>query len=506
MRPGAPERSGAGDAPAPAARGQPRGPSEPPGPGGVRDPGPPAWLIRSAVGLTALLALARFFGLGSFGLWIDEAHTLHDALAPGDASTRYPLGYWATRASIALFGGRTDELVLRLSAAVFGALGLLAVAWAFHPALGRGRAWVAALLLASSSWHLYWSQSARAYTLAQTLSLLGAGFYLRGLLAGDRRSLLLGFLVAGSAAFAHPSAALLLPAWVLAPLALPVLRARLSVPPPRRLLAGVALLGGLALAGWGLKVYLDYQDSKQVVDWFGSWRHFVLSSGFYVTPWLSLGAALGVWCALRGRRPSEVLAALVVASVATSGLLLALLVRVSAQYVFVLLPWIALLATVPLGSLRGPARGAAYLALLVLPGLVDTGLYFGPRHGNRPRWREAFEHVFEHRAEHDLVFGMAAVVGQYYFDPGSVNLREQRDLVRLNPYTAREPARWSRRGRRTWFVLRREDLDDWPADERALFEELLEDECTLELELPVRFTPRDLSIEVWRREPWAAPR
>ena len=130
-------------------------------------------------------------------------------------------------------------------------------------------------------------------------------------------------------------------------------------------------------------------------------------------------------------------------------------------------------------------------------------LYFGPRHGDRPRWREAYAHVFEQRAPHDLVYGMAAVVGQYYLDPREGNLREHRDLVRLNSYTAFEPARWARRGRRTWFVVRREELADWPAADRTAFEALLAEECRRTLVLPVRWTPRDLSVEVFVREPWA---
>ena len=192
-----------------------------------------------------------------------------------------------------------------------------------------------------------------------------------------------------------------------------------------------------------------------------------------------------------------------VAALLLTALALAFFVRVSAQYLYMALPWVAALATAPLARRTG-ALSWLYLGLLVLPGLVDIGLYFGPRHGDRPRWREAYAHVFEERAPHDLVYGMAAVVGQYYLDPGSVNLREHRDLVRLNSYTAYEIGRWARRGRRTWFVVRREELGDWPADDRAAFEALLAEECRRTLVLPVRYTPRDLTVEVYVREPWAA--
>ena len=105
-----------------------------------------------------------------------------------------------------------------------------------------------------------------------------------------------------------------------------------------------------------------------------------------------------------------------VAALLLAALALAFFVRVSAQYLYMALPWIAALATAPI---RKRALSWLYLGLLVLPGLVEIGLYFGPRHGDRPRWREAYAHVFEQRAPHDLVYGMAAVVGQYYLDPGA---------------------------------------------------------------------------------------
>ena len=63
----------------------------------------------------------------------------------------------------------------------------------------------------------------------------------------------------------------------------------------------------------------------------------------------------------------------------------------------------------------------------------------------------------------------------------------------------------SRRGRRTWFVLRPEDLLMWDGEEREAFREMLERECELHLELPVAMTPRDLTVQVWLRDPIDAP-
>jgi hypothetical protein len=465
---------------------------------------PRAWAL--VLGLTAAFALLRLYDLGAWGLWVDEAHTLHDATSPGApplSGQQFPLGYLVVRLALELHGGAADEWVLRLPSALFGVLGILLTAWAFAPVVGRQRAAVAALLVAASGWHLYWSQTARAYTLMQDLSLLGAGLYLRGLARG-RPALVIGGLALGTLAiFAHPSAALLLPGWVLAPLVLPYLRVPLPKDPPRLALSVLGAVGLIVLGGWAIRVWIDYQDAKGGA----STRHFALTTGWYLGPLLALGAGVGGALAALRRRPFDLLIALVClvtlgAAVAASGYVL-----VAAQYVFCLLPWIAVLASVPFGpgaDGRATLRHA-WLALLVLPGLVDMGLYFGPRHGNRPRWREAYAHVWNERGPHDLVFGMAAPVGEYYLAPRRDVLRQHRALIRLDPYTNHLPPHWSRRGRTIWFVLRREDLAAWGAERRAAFLAMLDRECRLELELPVRWTPRDLTVQVWVREQDGVP-
>ena len=490
-------------APDPAAG--PGGP-EPPGAGPGGKGAGASWTLAGtlAVLLAAALAALRLYGLGDWSLWVDEAHTLHDARVPNVPFQNYPLGYLVTRAAIALRGGAVDEATLRLGPALLGVLGIPLTWWAFAPVVGRRRAAVAALVVAASGWHLYWSQTARAYTLMQDLSLLGAGLYLRGLGEGGHRGVIAGLVVGSLAVFAHPSGALLLPAWVLAPLLLPLLGARLPQAPPRGLLLGLGIAGVVVFGGWAVGVWRHYEIAKAGA----SLSHFVLTSGFYIGPVLAGAAALGALVALWTRRPIDVLAVLVCLTVGAASLAAATRVRVSAQYVFVLLPWIAVLATAPLeiGALRGRAvLRAAWVALLVLPGLVDCTLYFGWRHGNRPRWREAYAHVWNERAPNDLIFGMVAPVGEYYLSPRREVLRQHRSLVRLNHYTSLQPSHWMRRGRRIWFVIRHEDLGTWEPGPRAVLEAMLANECRLELELPVELTPRDLTVRVYVREPDGMP-
>ena len=447
------------------------------------------------------LALLRFLRLGDWGLWVDEAHTLHDSLVPeGLSFLDFPLGYMLTKGVVAIAGSAPDEWSLRLLPACFGALGLPLTYWAFRPFVGRRRALLAALLLGVSSWHLYWSQSARAYTLAQDLALIGGGLVTRGVLQGPPRRVLIGLGIAGLAVFAHPSAAFLLPVWVFGP----ALLQRLGVELPRKYsLAPLVLLaaaGLLVLGGWGASVWSNYVDAKAG----SSLLHFALSTGYYVTPFLVLGALLGACVAWVRRQPVDLLALAVCATVGGLGLCAAFFVRVTAQYVFVALPWIALLATAPL-DLRWVRERAwsrwALLVLLLLPAAVDSALYFGPRHGNRPRWGEAYAYVWGERGPDDLVVGMAAPVGEYYLAPGTRHLRSHRSMVRLNAYFRHIPAHWARQGRRIWYVVRREDLATWESDDRKQFIQMLETQCELEATFEVDYTPRDLDVLVYVREP-----
>jgi len=148
----------------------------------------------------------------------------------------------------------------------------------------------------------------------------------------------------------------------------------------------------------------------------------------------------------------------------------------------------------------------SFLWVVIVPvavvgyGAVDQALYFAVRHGDRPRWREAYELVGRERRGDDLVLGMAAPVGQYYLAPGSTDLRATRALVRLNAYSARVPAQWSRRERRTWFVVNAEDIRGWDAPARRDVERILAEECRAYAAFRVPWTPRDLDVLVYLRE------
>jgi 4-amino-4-deoxy-L-arabinose transferase-like glycosyltransferase len=392
---------------------------------------------------------------------------------------------------------------------VFGCAAIAAAAFSLRGFFGARASALAAFFVAASPWHLYWSQNARFYTLAQLLALLGGGALLSGLYRGATRRTALGLVGLGLAALTHPSAAFLLGALLVVPW---VARWLDWVPEEATrsrswdLLSAVGLVTIAVGSGWALRAWFKWEDRHGS----GSPLHFLKTAGYLFTPTLGIAFVAGVvrlgrWGRLReGFAPvTAVVVALAAAGVAS------LFARVSAQYVFVLQPWVAAcagLAFVPrVGeeeSRRARFRRAGLALLVALPALVEVGLYFSVRNGDRPQWREAYAHVLERRGPLDLVLGMEAPVAEYYLVPGAQSLRAWTAATWLDEFRSRLPLEWARYRRRTWFVVNPTQLDDWTqfpgsADNRTELIRILQEDCERVASFPVPYTPRNLDVHVY---------
>ncbi len=453
------------------------------------------WILAAAL----LVGLTRFLFLGRWSLWLDEAFTLADARH--GYVERNPLGYLLFEWFYALSDQRPDETWMRMPAALCGWLSILACTWSFRPFYGPRAAALAALFVACSGWHVYWSQNARFYTLAQLLALAGGGALLRGLSASSSFLTGAGLAALVLSPLAHPSAALLVGPLLLVPWFsrwLDYLPESLEGRRSWKMLSTVGFVGVLVGIGWALQVWSTWEKRQGVGDPF----HFAQACGYLITPTLGLAFAWGLMPALRSSRSfAPTLATLLALSAAG---LASFFVRVSAQYVFVVLPWLSVVAAVPFARVRAPSGRLrrwlqpALLGLVLLPGLLESVLYFGMRNGDRPRWREAYRYVFEHRGADDLVLGMEAPVAEYYLAPQSDDLRHWKTITWLDDYRARQALDWARYGRRVWYVVNEEQLQDWRPENRADVNRLLAEECELQASFTIPFTPRNLDVKVYR--------
>lgn len=459
-----------------------------------------------------VLGLARFWRLGEWSLWIDEALTWTDyyvGIEGGEIQN--PLGYHLVHWTVGLWGGLPDEFTLRVLPALAGFLAIAATAWAFRPLAGARASALAALFVAASSWQIYWSQTARFYTLAELVSLVGVGFYLRGFASARLVLALAGLGLTASAAAFHPSAALVLVPMLVAPW-IAARRTREPLGARARVLRGTwiaALVVGLAGAAWAHKALSYYLIQKGSRDPFelgaltARVAHLAKTSGFYFTPLLGAAAVVGVWLAWSRRTHAGMFAA----SVAAGGFALAAGIavvgaRMSAQYAFVFFPWVALLAALPAVELVHGSRALARAWTFVLTAVlaVNAALYFTVRRGERPPWREAYQFVWNRREAGDLVLGMEATVGEFYVAPWREDLRQPEHVQWLDRWRSRLPEHWARHSRRMWLVVNPEQFLDWDPADAADVQRFLREECRLVKCWPLYVESRDLSVWVYVRD------
>ncbi len=457
--------------------------------------------------LACVLGLLRFWRLGEWSLWIDEVYTVADWRFSLDRGQIWnPLGYRAIGWTAELLGEPIDELGLRLLPALCGLLCIPAAWWAFRRWIGDRRASLVALLLALSSWHLFWSQNARFYTMAMLVSLIGGGLALRGLHGGKRLPALLGTAVAASAAAFHPTAALIAAGLCVAPWLVHLRRCEV---PARFWRVGaamgiLAILAAVAGSHWLWTSLVNHLNAKGTEELTTGPVHLLLTCGYFFTPLLGTAALVGAIWSWRERDARGVLAAGISLGVLGGAIAVSGFVLMTAQYTYCVLPWVMAVAVMPLESVWARSKGgtlvAAWVCVLALPAAADSALYLTARGGERPRWRDAYTWIDERREPGDLVMGMGAPIGEFYLGEANAHPRRTRVVSPLGPWFPEVPRRWNRHGRAAWVVIRPQWLDAMKPDERRVLETWLENEFRLVQRFPVLMEGRDLELLVYWRE------
>lgn len=351
--------------------------------------------------VTVLAACVRFWNLGEWSLWIDEAHTWRDATMPLEAfftsdRAMYGLSFVGVRVLLALHWIGTSEWWLRLPFALAGIVSVPVMALAGRRLVGAWPALLASALLALDPWHEYWSQNARSYVLAFAFVALAAN-RAHAWIENQRTRDFVGAIAAivlGTAC--HSTAALQI-------FGLGAFLALRRVAPRDkhswlRMLAAAAVLA-VALP-WLVKHFAFFQD---FLDAKGqpSLLHFAQTTAYYFRPFVLLVAAAGLWLAGRdlGRERALLLGCLFVVPFLVLLDIGGLVVKVTARYAMCTLPivvWLAAYACVRLGklllagrTLQHQAAAAALPLLLAADYGVDLVAYHEVQHGQRAQWREA---------------------------------------------------------------------------------------------------------------------
>jgi len=449
--------------------------------------------------ITLLAIVLRFYKLGEWSFWIDEIFTVRRVQAHINVETIIDQ-WWQPSLSLILTGGvlhvlGVSEWSARLVSAVIGIISIPVLYFPIKRLFGPGVGLVAAVLLAVSPWHLYWSQNARFCTSLMLLYSLAFFAFFFGIERDRPRYILVFLLLLFLAQGERLIALLLVPVVVCYLLLLKIMP--FEKPPglrPRNLLlillpgivVGIHQVYSLVATGWFyLSHAIDVFVGKPIDDPF----RLLAFIGFNIgIPLMSLAFFGGIYLLLEKSR-----AGLFVFTSALVPLLLLVIVSpfifAKDRYVFITLPsWIILAAIAVKETLshfreRGIVLAIGVLVLL----LADAGganlLYYQINRGNRRDWKGAFALIQERRAENDIIVSTRPELGTYYLG------QEVRWMGDITPDVA------AKSGERIWFVTDSESV--WVTGEIRMW---VEENCEL-IDVRALRVPEDISLRVYLCDP-----
>lgn len=454
--------------------------------------------------ITLLAALLRFYELGEWSFWIDEIYTLGHAQAHYSSleatirnipprSNWIPLSVMLTAATLNALG--TSEWSARLVAAIIGVISVPVLYFPVKRLFSPGVGAIAALLLAVSPWHIYWSQNARFYTSLMLLYSLALFAFFLGLERDRPGYLLLSMVLLYLAASERLLALFLVPVALCYLLLLKKLRFKL--PPGLRVRNLVLLVLPVVVAGiLELHSLLTSGTSR----FFGGLGWFLLyrtDDPLRMLSFVSFNIGIPLMClAFFGGSyliPQRSRAGLLMFTGAVVPVVLLLLVNpfifTKDRYVFLTLPCWIITGAVAVREISGQIRdkgkilAVGVLALLLADAAGSNLLYYHVNNGNRRDWEGAFALIKEREGKGDRFVAYWPELGYYYLGQAVVS------WVDIDPDTVVQG------GERFWFVTDSETV--WANSEMKRW---VEDKAQLIDVLYLR-TPDDLSLRIYLYDP-----
>jgi len=375
--------------------------------------------------ITIAAALLRFLRLGEWSFWGDEIFSLGNRSDGFVESTTVQLIHLTT----SILG--TSEWSARLVPALIGTLSVPILYFPAKRMLGVRVALLAAVLLAISPWHLYWSQNARFYVLLLLFHTLALLTFFLGLEEDKPVFILLSLVFFAMAAKERLLAFFFLPVAVLYLICLRLFP--FEKPAGLRWKNLAIFFAPLGIVG----LLFAFPYLGNIRGWFESFSRvnnnpfWLTGSTFYYIglPTVLLAAVGGFHFLMKRSRRALFLA--LGAAVPLIGIVgLSFFHYTANRYIFVALTsWLflaSMAATELVAALHGNQRilAAGVIALLLGSALSENVLYYQYQHGNRDRWREALQIVREEKSPGDLVVVANTGVGNYYLGEEVVGFRQ----------------------------------------------------------------------------------
>ena len=446
----------------------------------------------------------RFWKLGAWSVWIDEVLSVQGAKRFPDELTVTPIIYMIVRAFTDLFG--MSEWSARLGPCIIGILSVPLLYLLAKRMFNANVAMLACAFLVIHPWHIFWSQNARAYSLAFLFASSSAFlFYLA--LERDRIGLTLSsLLLALLSILSYFQTVLLLPA--LAGYVILLLFIPAGIPKGLNGKNLIAFFGPFILA---LLLLLSPSVRNYIYSGWGSneWGpnplYILLTLIYCLAVPIAVAALVGGIHSLLYLKRNGLF--LICYSVVPLLLLLiaSLFLNVRGYYIFFTVPAYLLLAAFCASELMESAQKksrflSASVVLIVLITLLSQDyLYFRVENGGRPKWREAFQTVKYRIGFDDIVIASVLQVAEYYlgefngeFSPPKTPVVKLEDVIEQLGVLE---GQWRRKNQQAWFILDQPHLSVLDADNK--FREWLHANCRLIEEFPVYARVMDRTIRIW---------
>lgn len=394
--------------------------------------------------ITGFAAVLRFYKLGEWSFWIDEIYTINHATSHFSTPELIldhipPSRYWIPFSVILgaqiMNAWGVNEWSARFVSALIGVLTLPVLYFPLRKIFDKWVALIAVLLLAVSTWHIFWSQNARFYTsllLFYTLALLVFYFAIER----DRPVYFIAFYGLFYMAMSERIIAILI---------MPVIAVYLLLlwvlpfeKPAGFKLRNILYFSAPVIAFLLYEIFLfaatgDFifaSDIELLAPPIDTPIRLLTVTAFNIgIPILCLALFSGIFLVIKKDRAG--LFFLVASSLPP--LLIALanpFFFTVERYVFMtLMFWTTLVASGVAAMFKFAAKPITVISLGILFLLLadtagDNLLYYQINHGNRLNWREAVGYVQERMQDGDVVVTSRAPLAGYYLGREALEFRD----------------------------------------------------------------------------------
>jgi len=442
-----------------------------------------------------LATLMRFWNLGTWSFWADEIFTVQDSIKIPDTMPINPIIYMIIQSIFSKFG--VSEWSARLGPCIIGILSIPFIYWIARRMFGSLTGIIASLLLVIHPWHIYWSQNARAYSLAFLLAGLSAFLFYEALEKNKLRYIIGSLLLTILSIFSYLHCVLLLPVFFGYVVLLPFLPVNIPKGLNQRNLLIFFVPFILALSSLALPSVREYVYSGWGSNEWGRNALYILFTIVY-----SLGIPFSTASLIGGIHSLAYLnrGGLFLLCYALIPLVIILamspFLNVAGYYLFFTMPAYLILAALSASELLSYASrssrimSSAILLILVVSLIAQTYLYFTVENGGREKWKDAFQSISGKVDKNDYVVIPITRVGEYYLQKSNL-LQLESVIGNLESFKSS----WVKEKRDVWFVIDEPSLN--VLDPQQKFREWLYANSHLVKDFPVYARIMDRTIKVW---------